>query len=73
MPSKEIKELRQAGKLDEALTMAKAELEAQPDNIWGKRNISWVYYDLLKQNVASADLNSFISNISAIKKSRATC
>jgi hypothetical protein len=67
MPSKEIKDLRQAGKLDEAFTMAKAELEAQPDNIWGKRNISWVYYDYLKQNVASGDLNSFISNISVIK------
>lgn len=67
MPSKEIKELRQAGKLDEALTMAKAELEAQPDNIWGKRNISWVYYDYLKHNVASGDLDSFISNISVIK------
>lgn len=68
MPAKEIKELRQSGKLEEALTMAKAELEVQPDNIWGKRNISWVYYDYLKQNVASVDLDAFISNLSAIKK-----
>ena len=28
MPAKEIKELRQAGKLEEAYSMAKAELEA---------------------------------------------
>ena len=34
MPSKEIKELRQAGKLDEAYQMAMAELEAEPENIW---------------------------------------
>lgn len=68
MPAKEIKELRQSGKLEEALTMAKAELEVQPDNIWGKRNISWVYYDYLKHNVASVDLDAFISNLLAIKK-----
>lgn len=67
MPAKEIKELRQLGKLEEALTMAKAELEVQPDNIWGKRNISWVYYDYLKQSVAQVDLGNFISNLSAIK------
>jgi hypothetical protein len=67
MPAKEIKELRQSGKLDEALIMAKAELDIQPDNIWGKRNISWVYYDYLKQNVSSLDLDAFISNLTAIK------
>jgi hypothetical protein len=67
MPAKEIKELRQSGKLEEAITMAKAELETQPDNIWGKRNISWVYYDYLKQNVASVDLDAFISHLTEIK------
>lgn len=67
MPAKEIKELRLSGKLDEALIMAKAELDIQPDNLWGKRNISWVYYDYLKQNVSALDLDSFISNLTAIK------
>lgn len=67
MPAKEIKELRQSGKLEEALDMAKAELALQPDNIWAKRNISWVYYEYLKQNVALGDLDSFISNLSIIK------
>ena len=36
MPAKEIKELRQAGNLAEAYTMAKAELEADLSNIWSK-------------------------------------
>ena len=67
MPSKEIKELRQSGKLEEALTMAKAELEVQPDNIWAKRNISWVYYDYLKQNTSPENLDTFISYLSEIK------
>ncbi len=67
MPAKEIKELRQSGRLEEALTMAKSELEAQPDNIWANRNISWVYYEYLKQSAAAADLDSFITNVSEIK------
>lgn len=67
MPAKEIKELRQSGKLEEALSMAKTELEVQPDNIWGKRNISWVYYDYLKQDVASIDLDAFITHLLEIK------
>jgi len=49
MSFKEIKELRQAGKLDEALQMANQALEAEPDNIWNKRAAAWVYYDYLKK------------------------
>lgn len=67
MPAKEIKELRQSGNLKEALTMAKAELEAQPDNIWAKRNISWVYYDFMKQNSLPENLDSFILYLTEIK------
>ena len=67
MPAKEIKELRQSGKLEEALYMAKAELEVQPDNIWAKRNISWVYYEYLKQNVNPDHIDSFIFYLSEIK------
>lgn len=67
MPAKEIKELRQSGKLEEALYMAKAELEVQPDNIWAKRNISWVYYAYLKQNANPDHIDSFIFYLSEIK------
>ena len=68
MPAKEIKELRQSGKLEEALIMAKAELESQPDNIWAKRNISWVYYDYLKQNLDANNLDIFSFYLSEISK-----
>ncbi len=67
MPAKEIKELRQAGKLEEALNLAKAELEAEPDNIWPKRNISWVYYDYLKLNSSPEHFDTFISWLNEIK------
>lgn len=67
MPAKEIKELRQSGKLEEALNLAKAELQAEPDNIWPKRNISWVYYDYLKQNSSPEQFDQFIFWLNEIK------
>jgi hypothetical protein len=68
MPAKEIKALRQEGKLQEALTLAKEELQAEPDNIWSKRNISWVYYEYLKQNSTKEYFDSFILWIKEIEK-----
>lgn len=66
MPGKEIKELRHAGKLEEALEMAKAELESMPDNIWAKRNISWVFFEYLKLNSSSENFDSFIEWLNQI-------
>lgn len=68
MPAKEIKELRKSGKLREALTMAQDELQADPTNIWAKRNISWVYYDLIKQNTLNFDFSSFIKTLISAKE-----
>lgn len=67
MPAKEIKELRQAGKLEEALTMAQEELNADPENIWGKRNISWVYYEFLKKYTQETNFEGFIESLLKIK------
>jgi hypothetical protein len=65
MPAKEIKELRQAGKLDEAYALAKAELEADLANIWGKRNLSWVLYSQLDE--LSTNLDAFVGKIIELK------
>lgn len=67
MPAKEIKELRKAGKLEEALEMAKTELLADPENIWPKRNISWVYCEYLKVNATTEHFDSFLSYLNEIK------
>ncbi|MEB2786503.1 DUF7017 domain-containing protein [Algoriphagus persicinus] len=61
MPAKEIKELRQSGRLEESMQMAKTEFEEQPDNIWTKRNLSWVYYEYLKNNASAENSEEFIS------------
>ncbi len=110
MPAKEIKELRQAGKLEEALALAQKELSQAIDSyketdveeilkskkylkelegkifdyelekasvqevllnshvIWQKRNISWVYYDHMKQNNSPENFVSFIYWLNEIKK-----
>jgi len=66
MPAKEIKELRQSGKIDEAYTMALAELEIDSSNIWAKRNMSWVLYAQL--DAAAADLDAFLMKIEEVKR-----
>lgn len=65
MPAKEIKELRQDGKIEEAYAMAKAELLNDPSNIWGKRNISWVLYAQLNENISNSEL--FLAKIQEVK------
>jgi hypothetical protein len=67
MPAKEIKELRQSGRLEEALKMASEELKAQPDNIWAKRNICWVYYEYLKSNTNIDTIQVFIAYLVKLK------
>lgn len=68
MPSKEIKELRQNGRLEEALAMANDELMAAPENIWAKRNISWVYYGYLKKYAEEIKVEEFISFLNKLKE-----
>ena len=64
MPAKEIKELRQDGKIEEAYAMAKAELLNDPSNIWGKRNISWVLYSQLNSyKISYINLFCIIGNL----------
>ncbi len=67
MSFKEIKELRQAGKLDEALQMANQALESDPGNIWNKRAAAWVYYDYLKKNAQPESFEAFKENLIMIK------
>lgn len=67
MSFKEIKELRQAGKLDEAMQMANQALEAERENIWNKRAAAWVYYDYLKKYAQPDSFDVFKENLIKIK------
>ena len=66
MPAKEIKELRKSGRLAEALEMAFAEFDSDPENIWTKRNLSWVYYEYIKANALPDCYNEFISSLTKL-------
>jgi hypothetical protein len=66
MPSNEIKKLREEGKFEEAYIMAKSELDAEPGNIWAKRNLSWVLYAQL--NTLVNDTDAFIEKLEEVKK-----
>ena len=66
MSFKEVKELRINGKLQEALEMATADLEADPTNIWNKRSISWVYYEYVKSNASLESYDKFKTYIEKI-------
>ncbi|RLD84378.1 MAG: hypothetical protein DRJ10_01350 [Bacteroidetes bacterium] len=65
MSFKEVKELRKTGKLDEALILAQQDLANEPENIWNKRSIAWVYYDTLKNN---STLDKFDKHIEILRK-----
>jgi len=67
MSFKEIKELRQAGKLVEALQMANQALESEPENIWNKRSAAWVYYEYIKKNAHPEAFETFKENLIKIR------
>ena len=68
MPSAEVKELRKNGQLQEALAMALLDLEKEPENIWTKRALSWVYYDLLKKHADAHDFEDFTETLEKVKE-----
>lgn len=57
-----IRDLRKAGRLEEALELGVKQLATDQDNIWLKRDLSWVYYDLMKRHVAHAERVSFLQH-----------
>ena len=68
LQSQKIKELRTSGELAQALELALLDLAEMPDNIYAKRNISWVYYAMLKKQADDNSLNDFLSTLSLIKE-----
>lgn len=68
MPSAEVKELRKNGQLQKALAMALLDLEKEPENIWTKRALSWVYYDLLKKQADAHDYAAFTDTLGKVKE-----
>ncbi len=62
-----VKQLRQDGKLDEALEVAYQLLEDAPDNLYLLRELGWVYYGLLKQSVTQISIENVLPYSEKIK------
>lgn len=61
MSFKDVNNLRKEGKISEAYEMALADLNnANPDDIWTVRAMSWVLVALLKQNASFENRNDFL-------------
>ncbi len=60
MSYNEVKELRHAGKLQEAYAMAQEELLTYPDNKWNKNSLAWVLVALLKDVSQSLNKDLFV-------------
>lgn len=67
MSYQEVKALRQQGKLAEALTLAQADLDQNPSDIWNLRSISWVHYAFMKLAQEKVDLPDFIKTLNQIR------
>lgn len=68
MSFKEVKELRLAGKLEEALQLAQQLMEKDSENIWNKRAMGWVYYEYLKLHATVEGKEQFIDYLNKIKE-----
>lgn len=68
MSFKEVGILRKSGELDKALEMAKKDYESNPDDIWNKRSLAWVYYSMIKSIEETRDIESFSGLIKSIKE-----
>lgn len=67
MTTQEVNALRKEGKLDEALAMGMELYKNTPEDLWAKRALSWVYYDLLKKAAEKNDFPEFISKLEALE------
>lgn len=69
MIAQEVSELRKKGELKKAYNLALSALEEDPENIWNKRALAWVFYDLLKNTIERNELEkvpkilSYIQNL----------
>ena len=63
-----IRELRKAGRLEEAYELGTAQLEQRPEDAWLKRDLAWVYYDLAKNAVESSSQEEFFVQLRNIAR-----
>lgn len=63
----EINAIRKEGRIEEAYQKAKTSLEANPNDEWIKKALSWVYYELVSKSINTSDFDGLLNYLSEIK------
>ncbi|MBO5699443.1 MAG: hypothetical protein J6R79_05520 [Bacteroidaceae bacterium] len=66
--SQELKTMCLAGQHEEALTLALADLDAAPDNIWEQRKVGWVLYYMLSNDAEHQNATAFTTHLQILKE-----
>jgi len=65
MSSQQITKLRKEGKIQEAFELAQQLLQSDAENIWNRRAMAWVYYELLKKDTEANNFDAVLEKLSA--------
>lgn len=68
MAFNDVKLLRQAGRLDEALSLALSDLEHDAENIWNKRSAAWVYAAIAKEQASTNSSQKVIETLRQVQQ-----
>lgn len=63
---KDITTMCKAGNVIEAYEIAKADFNAQPQNVWSQRKIGWALYYMLKKDIENKDNTAFCNHIEEV-------
>ena len=63
---KDITTMCKAGNVVEAYEIAKADFNAQPQNVWSQRKIGWALYYMLKKDIENKDNTAFCNHIEEV-------
>ncbi|MDX2286971.1 MAG: hypothetical protein NW241_22595 [Bacteroidia bacterium] len=61
-----VKELRRTSQFTEALALAQEQLNEQPESLYHKRQLAWVYYDMAKAAAAEGNVDAVETHIDQI-------
>lgn len=65
---KDITTMCKAGNINEAYTLAEQDYNAEPQNAWTQREVGWVLYYMLKNDVENKDRESFYAHLNELSE-----
>lgn len=69
----EVTDLKKAGKLEEAKELALKNLSQRPNDIWAKRDYSWVIYYYMSNAIVRRDIKGYVYWLSEVRRLNPPC